>query len=1105
MGELQIWRQQSGNSIRLTRGDCGAEPAMTDTLINKLRRITMKKSAFKRSVSLLLTLFTLLGMFTAVPLTASAAYAVRKVTCYSTNYPKGLTLTSKYPYLTYKGEIDNKKGTFGSTTVAYLDADSGTLTLNNYNLGQIVIDDEHRDLTIKLVGTNTITAIDDYGAGIMHHGDGATNITSDSIGNSLTINVASTGTNGPGYRMVYGICSYDFKNKSSSTVAIRGIANVTVKAKCTSLDGTAQAEGIKGWTVGILDDSILSVTAALTTTSNGTWGIYADSGVLINTTKHVTIDTSASIGKSVAIYVKHQVDLINAGRFTLKWNGNEFPTGEQNNIDYDKTKFAVDKSTRYTDIYFPGVNYKVTLDPNGAPVVGSKIILAVYDLPLPYTPIRSWGGYECTGYFSEKSGGIQYSNASGKSVRNWDKKSDATLYAQWKPEIYSVKVNGGTSNSGGSAAYKSLVTITAGSAPSGKVFDKWTTTSSGVKFKDPTSPNTSFDMPFHAAEVTATYKDKPASTYAVTVTNDGNGTATVSPSEAVKAGTEITLKATPNSGYKFKEWVVQKGGVTVKDNKFTMKESDVTVKAMFEKISYTATVKNGTVNGKDSGSFTPDTEVKITAGDAPSGQMFDKWTSSDVSFANADSASTSFTMPGKNVTVTATYKNKPASTYTVSVTGDGNGTAKATPSSTVAGTPIALVATPNSGYKFKEWKVESGGVTVKDNKFTMPAKDVSIKAVFEKIAVYTVTVKDGSANKAEYMAGETATITANSAPEGKAFDQWTASGVTLADPSAVSNSFAMPAKNVTVTATYKDLPADTYSVSVINDGNGKANASVSSAKAGETVTLTSKPVAGYLFRDFTVVSGGVMISKNQFTMPAENVVIEAIFEPLPVNGIVVKNGTASKTSATVGEKIFITANKAPEKQRFVRWIVSPGVTVVSQYSMNTEFYMPSKTVTLEAEYEALIDAVDDAGAPVPTYAVNVLGDGNGTAKSNVLYAKAGETVSLTAEPISGFYLLAWHVSEGDVTVKNDQFIMPEGTVTIEALFGPANDAVGAAYAAGIPGDSTAATANKDGFKDILANWWWLMLVVFVVSIGMGLCLNRLVFSSKKKKKADKTV
>ena len=83
---------------------------------------------------------------------------------------------------------------------------------------------------------------------------------------------------------------------------------------------------------------------------------------------------------------------------------------------------------------------------------------------------------------------------------------------------------------------------------------------------------------------TVVWESEPVqpTTYAVTVQNDGNGTASASPTTA-EAGTEITLTATANTGYHFSEWQVisPATGVTISDNKFIMPSSDVTVKAIF--------------------------------------------------------------------------------------------------------------------------------------------------------------------------------------------------------------------------------------------------------------------------------------------------------------------------------------------------------------------------------------------------------------------------------------------------------------------------------------------------------------------------------------------
>ena len=99
-------------------------------------------------------------------------------------------------------------------------------------------------------------------------------------------------------------------------------------------------------------------------------------------------------------------------------------------------------------------------------------------------------------------------------------------------------------------------------------------------------------------ELSITITNAPAAEHTVTVTNDGNGTGTATPSTAA-AGTEITLTASPNTGYHFKEWEVISGDVTIKDDKFLMPSANVEVKAIFEKDAPASTEYTITFDGND--------------------------------------------------------------------------------------------------------------------------------------------------------------------------------------------------------------------------------------------------------------------------------------------------------------------------------------------------------------------------------------------------------------------------------------------------------------------------------------------------------------------------
>ena len=104
-------------------------------------------------------------------------------------------------------------------------------------------------------------------------------------------------------------------------------------------------------------------------------------------------------------------------------------------------------------------------------------------------------------------------------------------------------------------------------------------------------------------------------------------------------------------------------------------------------------------------------------------------------------------------------------TYAVTVTTDGNGTASADPSTTVAGAGINLSAAPNTGYHFKEWQVVSGGVTIENDRFTMPDGDVEVKAIFEKDAASATPAPTATAKpNSSPTTAPTATAKPNSSP-----------------------------------------------------------------------------------------------------------------------------------------------------------------------------------------------------------------------------------------------------------------------------------------------------------------------------------------------------
>ena len=172
-----------------------------------------------------------------------------------------------------------------------------------------------------------------------------------------------------------------------------------------------------------------------------------------------------------------------------------------------------------------------------------------------------------------------------------------------------------------------------------------------------------------------------------------------------------------------------------------------------------------------------------------------------------------------------------AETYAVTVTTDGNGTASADLAAAAAGTNISLSATPNTGYHFKEWQVVSGGVTIENDKFTMPDGNVEIKAIFEKDAAPatpapTATPKPESSPTPAPAA--TAKPNGSPTPAPTATAKPNSSQTTAPAATAKPNSSATPAPAATAKPNSGVTPAPTTTA--------KPNSSATSAPAA-----TAKP------------------------------------------------------------------------------------------------------------------------------------------------------------------------------------------------------------------------------------------------------------------------
>jgi len=245
---------------------------------------------------------------------------------------------------------------------------------------------------------------------------------------------------------------------------------------------------------------------------------------------------------------------------------------------------------------------------------------------------------------------------------------------------------------------------------------------------------------------------------------------------------------------------------------------------------YKVTIEGGTITGGKT-SFEKGETVTITASNPA---RFLYWTASPASanvvFADDEAVTTTFVMPDRAVTIKAVEE------YKVSVV---NGELLDFDSQDYLGTTghyeagdVILVEADDlsaDGKKFSHWTATpaSANVVFYDDEaerttFIMPGRDVTITAVFDDGGepMYTVNIVGGTMkwldDDGEYYDLEDGgklfeldivLVLAATPVEGKVFSHWEASvtGGEFYDEEAEETTYRMPAKNVVITAVFREL------------------------------------------------------------------------------------------------------------------------------------------------------------------------------------------------------------------------------------------------------------------------------------------------------------
>jgi len=198
-----------------------------------------------------------------------------------------------------------------------------------------------------------------------------------------------------------------------------------------------------------------------------------------------------------------------------------------------------------------------------------------------------------------------------------------------------------------------------------------------------------------------------------------------------------------------------------------------------------------------------------------SGYGFVNWTSApNVTFADANEAETSFTMPESDVTITANFDD--AYTVTMAVDPAGGGTAIDVQGygEYAEGVQVSIKAQPSSAvYEFVNWSasptVSLANASAAETTFTMIGGPVTITANFQssghKLTLAASPIVGGTVTATPvqelYQAGAVVTIQAVPA-SGYQFSHWTPGGGVLGNPNVALTTFTMPAADVSVFATF---------------------------------------------------------------------------------------------------------------------------------------------------------------------------------------------------------------------------------------------------------------------------------------------------------------
>lgn len=209
-------------------------------------------------------------------------------------------------------------------------------------------------------------------------------------------------------------------------------------------------------------------------------------------------------------------------------------------------------------------------------------------------------------------------------------------------------------------------------------------------------------------------------------------------------------------------------------------------------------------NGSGSGVYESGDSVAIKANYPENGLRFYMWTGSVYGVKDIYSADTTFTVPltnQKSMEITAEFVDADKKISVEVVDGSGSGPYFPGEMVTISGDKL-----PGDDYLFNQWE---GDLSYLKNKtevsqsFRVRLDDLYFKAIYAK--KFKVSVKNGTGG-GSYAVGDAVTVVANQPDQDHEFSKWIGDVSYITDETKTNQTFAMPQDDVSLEATYEEIP-----------------------------------------------------------------------------------------------------------------------------------------------------------------------------------------------------------------------------------------------------------------------------------------------------------